>query len=82
MKIGYELGYQFAPPLLSKPGRLGMHGYSPENDEMRSSFFLVGPGIPAGKSLGEIDMRSIAPTLAQLLKAKLPDADLPALSLR
>jgi predicted AlkP superfamily pyrophosphatase or phosphodiesterase len=79
LKIGYELGYQFAPPLVSKPSKPGMHGYSPENDAMRSSFFLVGPGVASGKSLGEIDMRSIAPTLAKLLNAKLPDAELPPL---
>jgi hypothetical protein len=59
-----------------------MHGYSPENDEMRSSFFLIGPGVASGKSLGEIDMRSIAPTLAELPDAELPDAELPPLSLR
>lgn len=82
MKIGYELGYQFVPPLVSKPSNLGMHGYLPENREMRSSFFLAGPGIAAGKSLGEIDMRSIAPTLAELLKAPLPDAELPPLPVR
>jgi predicted AlkP superfamily pyrophosphatase or phosphodiesterase len=82
MKIGYELGYQFVPPLVSKPSNLGMHGYLPENPEMRSSFFLVGPGLPAGKNLGEVDMRTIAPTLAQLLGAKLPSAEVPALSLR
>jgi predicted AlkP superfamily pyrophosphatase or phosphodiesterase len=81
MKIGYELGYQFVPPLVSKPTNLGMHGYLPENPEMRSSFFLVGPGVAAGKSVGEVDMRSIAPTLAMVLGARLPAAELPPLAL-
>jgi hypothetical protein len=42
---------------------------------MNSSFFIVGPGIPAGHSLGAIDMRSIAPTLAAILGVSLPDAE-------
>jgi predicted AlkP superfamily pyrophosphatase or phosphodiesterase len=58
-----------------------MHGYLPENPEMHSSFFLVGPGVAQGKSLGEVDMRSIAPTLASFLHLHLPDAELPALEL-
>ena len=81
LKIGYELGYQFKPPLITPPSNLGMHGYLPANDEMRSCFFLVGPGIPTGRKLGDIDMRSIAPTLASLLKVKLPAAELPPLTL-
>jgi predicted AlkP superfamily pyrophosphatase or phosphodiesterase len=79
---GFELGYQFAPPLVTVGTNGGMHGYPPDYPEMRSSFFLVGPTIPRGKSLEQIDMRNIAPTLAQILGAKLPDAELPALSLK
>ena len=56
-----------------------MHGYLADNPEMRSSFFLVGPHVAHGKSLGDIDMRQIAPTLAQLMHVKLPDADMTAL---
>lgn len=81
-RIGYELGYKFAPPLLSAPANLGMHGYLPSNPEMHSTFLLIGPGIPANRSLGNIDMRSIAPTLAGLLKLQLPAAELPPLKLQ
>jgi predicted AlkP superfamily pyrophosphatase or phosphodiesterase len=81
-KTGYEIAYAFTPPLISAPANLGMHGYPPENPEMRSSFFLVGPGVPAGRSLGEIDMRRIAPTLALILRAPLAQAELPPLVLR
>ena len=77
--VGYELGYKFAPPIVSEPTDLGMHGYLPSNPEMRSTFILIGPGIPAHQSLGTIDMRSIAPTLASLLKLQLPAAELPPL---
>jgi len=81
-KIGYELGYKFVPPLVTAPTSLGMHGYLPENREMRSSFFLVGPNVAANRSLGQIDMRSIAPTLATLLGITLPAAELPPLAVR
>lgn len=58
----------------------GMHGYFPAAPEMRSTFMIMGPGIPAGRSLGEVDMRSIAPTLAKLMGGTLPDAEMPAIS--
>jgi hypothetical protein len=47
---------------------------------MLSSFFLVGPTVAQGKSLGEIDMRQIAPTLAQIMHVKLPDAEMKPLN--
>jgi hypothetical protein len=43
---------------------------------MRSAFFMIGPGVPVGRSLGEIDMRQIAPTLAAIMHVALPDAEL------
>ena len=55
-----------------KPG--GGHGFLAELKEMDSSFFIAGAGISAGKNLGRIDMRDIAPTLAGLLGVKLPTA--------
>ncbi|HEX3398284.1 MAG TPA: ectonucleotide pyrophosphatase/phosphodiesterase, partial [Steroidobacteraceae bacterium] len=71
LKIGYEMAYSLSMPLITKPSNLGMHGYVPERAEMRSSFFIVGPQIPKGKLLGEIDMRQIAPTLADILHIRL-----------
>ena len=67
LRPGYQLGAKFDGPVVvpRKPG--GMHGYLPENPEMRSSLFLAGPGVPKGFSLGIVDMRDIAPTLAELL---------------
>jgi len=78
-KIGYEIGFALEPPLITAPENLGMHGYLPERPEMRSSFFLVGPHVPAGRLLGEIDMRRIAPTLAAVLGVSLDGAELPPL---
>ena len=82
MSPGYELGYQFAPPLITTGTNGGMHGYPPDRLEMRSSFFLVGPDVAKNKLLDQIDMRNIAPTLAHILGAKLPDAELPAIPLK
>lgn len=81
MKIGCELGYKFMRPLVSEPINLGMHGNLPTNTEMLSSFFLV-DGVVSSRSAGENDMRSIAPTLSGLLGAKLPDAELPPVSIK
>ncbi len=58
----------------------GMHGYFPAAPEMRSTFMIMGQGIPKGRKLGEIDMRAIAPTLAKLMGGSLPDAEKPPLS--
>jgi predicted AlkP superfamily pyrophosphatase or phosphodiesterase len=80
-RIGYEMAYALSPPLITAPSNLGMHGYLPERPEMRSSFFIVGPHIAKGKSLGDIDMRQIAPTIAAILQVQLPGAELHPLAL-
>jgi predicted AlkP superfamily pyrophosphatase or phosphodiesterase len=80
-KIGYEFGSAYGGPLVTKSANKGMHGYVPDRPEMRSSFFIVGPHLAAGRSLGEIDMRRIAPSLARILGLRLKDAELPALAL-
>jgi predicted AlkP superfamily pyrophosphatase or phosphodiesterase len=59
----------------------GTHGFAPTHPELLASFFITGPGIKAGLDLGEIDMRTIAPTLAALMGLKMPSADLPGLKL-
>jgi predicted AlkP superfamily pyrophosphatase or phosphodiesterase len=66
-------------PLSKAAGYRGMHGYFPTNPEMRSTFLIMGPGVAKGKSLGDIDMRAIAPTLANVLGIALPTAQTPAL---
>lgn len=81
LRPGYEYGDHLSGPLVSAPSNRGMHGYPPDHPDMRSVFFITGPGISAGRSLGEIDMRQIAPTLAAILHVRLPAAEKPALSL-
>jgi predicted AlkP superfamily pyrophosphatase or phosphodiesterase len=54
----------------------GAHGYAPTHPELLASFIIAGPGIAAGRNLGEIDMRAVAPTLARIMGLPLPTADL------
>jgi predicted AlkP superfamily pyrophosphatase or phosphodiesterase len=66
-------------PLVSPSGSKGTHGYFPTSPLMRSTFMMMGKGVAKGRNLGEIDMRSIAPTLANIMDIALPDAALPPL---
>jgi predicted AlkP superfamily pyrophosphatase or phosphodiesterase len=59
----------------------GTHGYSPSHPEMLASFFMAGPDVGKGLTLGEMDMRSIAPTMAAYLGFPFPSADLKPLAL-
>jgi predicted AlkP superfamily pyrophosphatase or phosphodiesterase len=74
-RFGYEPGQKLTGDMVVAPANGGTHGYLPWHPEMRASFFIEGPGIPKGKSLGEIDIRDVAPTLAKLAGASLPSAD-------
>ena len=56
----------------------GMHGYFPDVPAMRASLIANGPGITAGRDLGVIDMRAIAPAVAARLGVTLQDAKTPA----
>jgi hypothetical protein len=81
MKPGYALGGAWTGDLLvtEKDGG-GTHGWSPEEHEMRAAFFIEGQGISKGNDLGVIDMRQIAPTIAQILGVRLPYAKMPPLN--
>ncbi len=75
MKLGfYALAEPAGDVVTEVRGTPGSHGFSPEFADMRASFFVTGRGIARHRDLGVIDMRQIAPTVAQLLHAKLPDA--------
>ena len=78
-KPGYAFGSQLTGPLITPNEEKGTHGYFPDRPEMRATLILNGPGVPAGKALGDVDMRSIAPTLARRLGVSFPGAAAPAL---
>jgi predicted AlkP superfamily pyrophosphatase or phosphodiesterase len=74
LKPGWRTGSTLDGPVLSKTKIGGAHGELPDLPDLRAAFFLIGPGIPAGRSLGVIDMRDIAPTLAHAVGLSLPSA--------
>jgi predicted AlkP superfamily pyrophosphatase or phosphodiesterase len=69
-------------PLVARTPVRGMHGYLPGPANLQATFLLMGKGVPAGRDLGLIDMRAIAPTLARVMGATLPDAEGRAIDLR
>ena len=74
MKPGWATrGGLRAPFVVDTPG-IGTHGYLPDHAEMRSAFFVEGPGVAKGKELGVIDMRQIAPTVAKMLGIRMTAA--------
>jgi predicted AlkP superfamily pyrophosphatase or phosphodiesterase len=77
--VGLQPGWRTASapdgPVLSKTKVGGTHGALPDLPDLRAAFFLIGPGVPAGRSLGVIDMRDVAPTLAHKVGLSLPSAD-------
>jgi predicted AlkP superfamily pyrophosphatase or phosphodiesterase len=75
LKPGWRTGSSLSGPVISKVKTGGTHGELPDVPELHSAFFLIGPGVPAGKNLGLIDMRDIAPTLAKEVGLSLPNAD-------
>jgi predicted AlkP superfamily pyrophosphatase or phosphodiesterase len=74
-KPGYVMGTNPAAPPVGPGPVKGTHGYFPTHPEMRATLILSGPSITKRGSIGEVDMRDIAPTLAKILKVSLPDAD-------
>ena len=75
LKPGWRTGHDLDQPVLSIGKLGGAHGALPDLPDLRASFFLIGPGVPAGRDLGLIDMRDVAPTLARLAGLSLPTAD-------
>jgi predicted AlkP superfamily pyrophosphatase or phosphodiesterase len=74
-RIGYNIESRLTGPLVGPPSEKGTHGYFPDHPEMRATLILQGPGVGRRGSLGEVDMRDIAPTVAKLLGVALPSAD-------
>lgn len=79
MKIGFAVVVTGPQVQARKVG--GTHGYLPTHPELLASFFIAGPGVRKGLDVGEIDMRSVAPTLARALGTSLPSADLKSLEI-
>jgi predicted AlkP superfamily pyrophosphatase or phosphodiesterase len=74
LKEGFKFGSQLKGPVITNR-KGGTHGYLPDEPGMDAVFFVVGQGVPAAHSLGRIDMRDIAPTLAAMLGISLSAAE-------
>jgi len=79
---GVSTGASAVEAVTELHGTPGGHGFSPDDPQMRSSFFISGTGIAQHRDLGVIDMRRIAPTVAKLLHVNLPTATAEPLPLR
>jgi hypothetical protein len=75
LKPDWHAGSSLSGPLVGKASASGMHGHLPDLPDLHAAFFVVGPGVPAGRALGLIDMRDIATTLARRLNLSLPAAE-------
>jgi predicted AlkP superfamily pyrophosphatase or phosphodiesterase len=73
VRPGFSLSGRVTGALVEDHAPAGTHGLLRELPEMDSAFFLSGSGIPH-RSVGRIDMRDIAPTLARLAGVSLPHA--------
>jgi predicted AlkP superfamily pyrophosphatase or phosphodiesterase len=71
LQPGYETGRDPAAPKLSPSVYKGMHGYLPELPEMQSTLIVAGPHLARRGNLGVVDMRAIAPSLANILGVSL-----------
>jgi predicted AlkP superfamily pyrophosphatase or phosphodiesterase len=80
MRPGYAIGGALNGPEVQAVSVRGTHGYSPVHPELRAFFLIAGTGIREGADVGDIDMRSIAPTLAKVLNVPLPSAELKPLA--
>jgi predicted AlkP superfamily pyrophosphatase or phosphodiesterase len=75
VKPDVRLTGRMEEPVLAAALPRGSHGHLPQNPEVDAAFFIAGPGVPAGRDLGRIDMRDIAPTLAARLGLRLSQAE-------
>lgn len=83
LKDGHHMGSDMTGPLL-RPYQGGAHGAFTgleTRTDMHSAFIIVGKGIAAGQQLGTIDIRQVAPTLAQYMGVSFASAQMPPLPL-
>ncbi|WP_375194221.1 ectonucleotide pyrophosphatase/phosphodiesterase [Sphingobium sp.] len=69
-------------PTVSETSLKAMHGYFPGDPELMSTFMLLGEGVAKGRRWGQIDMRAVPSTLAEIMGFQLTDAEQKAVSWR
>jgi predicted AlkP superfamily pyrophosphatase or phosphodiesterase len=74
LQPGFKWGRNLLGPIfIRREG--GTHGYLPDESGMDAAFFIAGQRVPEFHSLGRIDMRDIAPTLAGRISLPMPQAE-------
>lgn len=70
---GYDFDWRAgAGPIIARREPVGLHGFNPLRASMRTIMVLSGPGVAAGRRLGDVRLIDIAPTLAKLLDLPRP----------
>ena len=76
MLLEAKLGYYFGDTAAGgKSEHKGSHGHDSHLPELHATFVAWGKGIKPGTKLGEIDNRSVAPTIAKLLGIEMPNVE-------
>jgi predicted AlkP superfamily phosphohydrolase/phosphomutase len=81
LRPGFAIGSSLQGPIVSAVSTRGTHGHSPAHPELGAFFLIAGDGVRKGVTIGGIDMRSVAPTVARALQVPFPTADLPPLDI-
>ena len=81
MLLEAKLGYYFGDTAAGgKKENKGSHGHDSHLPELHATFVAWGKGIKPGTKLGEIDNKSVAPTIAKLLGIEMPNVEGKALT--
>src|SRR5262249_38201102 len=74
LKPGWQMSSTLSGSVLS-PGKGGNHGHLPDVPDLHASFFLVGPGVPAGRAPRLLGLPCVPPPLRKRVGLSLPTAD-------
>lgn len=74
---GYSFNDSLTGPEVGDSGETykGTHGYLPTDPRMRASLIIYGPGARSGAKTSLARMIDLAPSIANMLKLKLPQAE-------
>ena len=74
-KHGFKFNRTFASNIITNSKDLATHGYPPDDNKLHAAYFIKGVGIPKNKSLKNIKLIDVAPTLAKIMNIKLKTAE-------
>jgi predicted AlkP superfamily pyrophosphatase or phosphodiesterase len=74
-KHGYRFNKNISGKLITKSTTSATHGFDPNDNELKASYFIEGSNIPKNKKLYNVKLIDIAPTLAELMGFNLKTAE-------